>query len=270
MKFDLVSYLNDAPFFVIAGPCVLESLQESLFIGSSVKEICGRLSLPAFFKGSFDKANRTSLSSFRGVGLEKGLEILKKVGEETKLPLLTDIHLPMQAKPASEICQILQIPAFLSRQTDLICSAAESRAVVNIKKGQFLSPWETKSAVEKVRGTNREALVILTERGTSFGYGNLVVDMRGFKIMKEWADFVVFDATHSLQLPGAGEGCTLGQREFIPHLARSAMASGCVDGVFFEVHPEPERSPSDSGNILNLNELEGILRQLISIKAAIK
>jgi 2-dehydro-3-deoxyphosphooctonate aldolase (KDO 8-P synthase) len=201
--------------------------------------------------------------------MDEGLEILKAVGAETGLPLVTDIHHPEQAERAGAVCQILQIPAFLCRQTDLILAAAKAVSVVNVKKGQFLSPWDTEHIAQKIRKASK-AEVLLTERGTTFGYGNLVVDMRSFPVMKQWADFVVFDATHSLQLPGAGKGKTSGQREFIPHLARSAMATGAVDGIFLEIHPEPSRSPSDAENILPLDRLEELLTQLLAVRRAVQ
>ncbi|MFZ2956866.1 MAG: 3-deoxy-8-phosphooctulonate synthase [Candidatus Ozemobacteraceae bacterium] len=268
--FSLRAYAHDAPFFVMAGPCVLEEKWEALDIARTVKAVCSKLGLPAIFKASFDKANRSSAKGGRGPGLQEGLNILASVGHEVGLPIVTDIHHPEQAQRVAEVCSIVQVPAFLCRQTDLVQAAALASSVVAIKKGQFLSPWDTKQIVEKVRAVSPTVEVILTERGASFGYGNLVVDMRSFPVMKEWADFVVFDATHSLQLPGGGgTGRTSGQREFIPHLARAAMATGCVDGIFLEVHPEPARSPSDADNILPLDRLESLLTELIAIRRAV-
>ncbi|MBF0498621.1 MAG: 3-deoxy-8-phosphooctulonate synthase [Candidatus Riflebacteria bacterium] len=268
--FSLREYVREAPFFVMAGPCVLEEKWEALDIARNVKDICAKLGLPAIFKASFDKANRTSAKGGRGPGLKEGLNVLASVGREVGLPVMTDIHHPEQAVPAAEVCAILQVPAFLCRQTDIVQAAACAASVVAIKKGQFLSPWDTKHIVDKIRNVSPSAEVILTERGASFGYGNLVVDMRSFPVMKEWADHVVFDATHSLQLPGGGgTGRTTGQREFIPYLARAAMATGCVGGIFLEVHPEPARSPSDADNILPLHQLESLLSELIAIRQAI-
>jgi len=268
LKFSIKSFAERKPFFLIAGPCVIETEELTMTIAERVKEISAELDLPAVFKASFDKANRTSGTGFRGPGLETGLKILEKVKKNTGLPILTDVHSPEQAVETAEICEIIQIPAFLCRQTDLIHAAAKSCPVVNIKKGQFLSPWDTRHIVEKVRAVSKSE-IILTERGTSFGYGNLVVDMRSFPIMKTWADAVVFDATHSLQLPGAAGDRTGGQREYIPHLAKAAMATGSVDGIFLEVHPEPAKSPSDSENILPLDKLEALLKQLVMIKNAV-
>ncbi|NLI79637.1 MAG: 3-deoxy-8-phosphooctulonate synthase [Candidatus Riflebacteria bacterium] len=252
----------------MAGPCVLQDRDEALLIARTVRDVAARLGLPAVFKASFDKANRTSGRGFRGPGLAAGLAILREVRETVGLPLVTDVHLPEQAEPAAHLCDILQIPAFLCRQTDLVLAAARAAAIVNVKKGQFLSPWDTRNIVEKIRAAS-PAKVMLTERGASFGYGNLVVDMRSFPVMKGWADAVVFDATHSLQLPGGAGDKTGGQREFIPHLARAAMATGCVDGLFLEVHPEPARSPSDAENILPLDRLEGLLTELKAIRLAL-
>ncbi len=269
MSFSLKKYAADAPFFVFAGPCVIENEELTLKIAFELKRVAEKLGLPAVFKASFDKANRTSGDSFRGPGLEKGLEILSKVKQATGLPCITDIHLPDQAERISQVCDIIQIPAFLCRQSDLTDAAAKFFNVVNIKKGQFLSPWATDHLVKKVKAINPQAEVLLTERGASFGYGNLVVDMRSFPIMSEFADAVVYDATHSLQLPSAGQGKTGGQREYVPALARAAVATGSVDGLFLEIHPEPETSPSDADNILALEDLENLLASLIRIKKAI-
>jgi len=268
MKFSLKEYVQNRLFFVIAGPCVLEEFEETLQIAQRVKTICEKLCLAPIFKASFDKANRTSIESKRGPGLNEGMAILKEIAHHTEMPILTDIHLPEQASVAAEVCQILQIPAFLCRQTDLILAAAKYSSVIHVKKGQFLSPWDTEHIAGKVRRYS-SAELILTERGSTFGYGNLVVDMRSFPIMKKWADFVGFDVTHALQLPGAGQGKTSGQREFIPYLANAAMATGAIDGIFMEVHPEPWRSPSDAENILPLHELEKVLTTLVAIKKAI-
>lgn len=269
MAFSIAEFAKDAPFFLIAGPCVIESEGQCLYIAQTIKAICEELKIPVVFKASFDKANRTSGDSYRGPGIDKGLETLASVKSKTGLPILTDVHDITQPVLAAEVCDILQIPAFLCRQTDLTEAAARTGRVVNIKKGQFLSPWATKHLAEKVRQTAGAGEVILTERGSSFGYGNLVVDMRAFPIMKQWSDAVVYDATHSLQLPSSGGAKTGGSREFIGTLARAAMATGDVDGLFLEVHPEPEKSPSDADNILPLDDLKALLQELVMLKKAL-
>jgi 2-dehydro-3-deoxyphosphooctonate aldolase (KDO 8-P synthase) len=269
MSFLTSSICANFPFFLIAGPCVIETESICLFIAQTIKNISEELELPCIFKASFDKANRTSGNSFRGPGLDKGLEILARVKSVTGLPVLTDIHEVSQVARVAEVADVLQIPAFLCRQTDLVEAAARSGRTVNIKKGQFVSPWATKHLVEKVRAVPEHSEVWLTERGATFGYGNLVVDMRSFPVMKDFADAVVYDATHSLQLPSSGADKTGGQREFIAPLAQAAIATGFVDGLFLEVHPEPEKSPSDAGNILELDALKPLLKKLISIKDAV-
>lgn len=269
MSFSIKQFVSAASFFLIAGPCVIESEGQCLYIAQTMKAIGEELKLPMVFKASFDKANRTAGDSFRGPGLEKGLEILASVKAKTGLPVLTDVHEVCQVERVAEVCDILQIPAFLCRQTDLTEAAARTGRVVNIKKGQFLSPWATKHLADKVRKVEGSGEVLLTERGASFGYGNLVVDMRAFPIMKPFCDGVVYDATHSLQLPSSGGAKTGGQREFIATLARAAIATGDVDGLFLEVHPEPEKSPSDADNILPLDALKGLLTQLLAIRAAV-
>lgn len=269
MKFSLLDYSKEAPFFIIAGPCVIESEELCLQIATKLKEDCNRLDIPLIFKASYDKANRTSGKSYRGPGMDKGLEILSTIKTKTGLPILTDIHEPQQARVVAEVCDVLQIPAFLCRQSNLTNAAAETGKVVNIKKGQFMSPWATKHLVDKVKETNPEVEVFLTERGASFGYGNLVVDMRSFPIMEQYADGVIYDATHSLQLPSSGEGKTGGQREYVPTLARAAIATGNVSGIFLEVHPEPSKSPSDANNILHLSNFAPLIEQLKAIKTAI-
>lgn len=266
---NLFDSLHSALFYVIAGPCVIQNEEDTLHIACKICEICNNLKLPVVFKASFDKANRTSGYAYRGVGIEKGLEILQKVKDTCKIPILTDIHLPEQAIKAAKVCDILQIPAFLCRQTDLIEAAATACGIINVKKGQFLSPYDTKHIVEKSRRVAPQTKVILTERGASFGYNNLVVDMRSFVIMSEWADSVVYDATHSVQLPGGLGEKTGGQRYFIKYLAQAAIATGKTNGIFMEVHYDPSKSPSDSENILPLSELENLLKTLISIKQAI-
>lgn len=249
--------------FLIAGPCVIEDRDLALRIGAAVRDLCARLDVPYVFKASFDKANRSSIQGHRGPGLEAGLEVLAAVKAELGVPVLTDVHLPEQCAAAAEVVDILQIPAFLCRQTDLILAAAKTGKAVNIKKGQFLSPWDARYPIEKARHAGCDK-VMITERGASFGYGNLVSDMRAFPILREFGAPVVFDATHSLQLPGAKGASTGGQREYIPHLARAAVAAG-IDGLFAEVHEDPASSPSDAENMLSLEELPPLLEKLVAI-----
>jgi 2-dehydro-3-deoxyphosphooctonate aldolase (KDO 8-P synthase) len=245
---------------IIAGPCVIESAESSLRHAERLAQISSEVGLGLVFKSSFDKANRTSHSSFRGPGLEVGIRILERVRRETGLPVLTDIHEPQQASMAAEVADILQVPALLSRQTDLISAAAATGRAVNLKKGQFLAPWEMKAVIAKAEASgNRQILV--TERGFSFGYNNLVTDMRSLVIMHRFGYPVVFDATHSVQLPGAGGERSGGQREFVAPLARAAAAVG-VDAIFMEVHEEPERAMSDGPNSYPLDRLPGLLRDL--------
>jgi 2-dehydro-3-deoxyphosphooctonate aldolase (KDO 8-P synthase) len=250
---------------LIAGPCVIESYDSCVRHATRLKEIAHRAKLPFIFKSSFDKANRSSHSSFRGPGLVEGLEILARVKREAGVAVLTDIHEPSQAAAAAEVVDVIQIPALLSRQTDLIEAAAKTGCVVNIKKGQFLAPWDMKAAVAKAEnaGTHK---IILTERGFSFGYNNLVSDMRSLVIMRSFGYPVIFDATHSAQLPGAGEGGKLsgGQREFVAPLARAAVAAG-IDGIFMEVHEDPDRALSDGPNSYRLDELPELLETLKQI-----
>jgi 2-dehydro-3-deoxyphosphooctonate aldolase (KDO 8-P synthase) len=250
---------------LIAGPCVIESADHAVGIAKAVAEIARRARVPFIFKASFDKANRTSLSSFRGPGLAAGLAALGRVRDEVGVPILTDIHEPSQAQPAAEVADVLQIPAFLSRQTDLIVAAAKTGRVVNLKKGQFLAPRDIRHAVDKVTGSGN-ARVFVTERGFSFGYNNLVVDMRAFPMMRELGLPVVFDVTHSLQLPGGGDGVTAGLAQYIDPLARAGVGAG-VDGVFLEVHEEPAKAKSDAQNALALDKLAPLLDQLVRINA---
>jgi 2-dehydro-3-deoxyphosphooctonate aldolase (KDO 8-P synthase) len=254
---------GDSPHFLIAGPCVIESEGVVLETASAIAEIAKDLQIPYIFKASYDKANRTSISSFRGLGIAEGLKILKKVKDELGLPLLTDVHEVQDIPRIAEVVDVLQIPAFLCRQTDLLCAAARSGRVVNVKKGQFLSPWDMTNVVNKLQeaGTRK---IFLTERGASFGYQNLVVDMRSLPVMRNLGYPVVFDATHSVQLPGGGGTCSSGQREFVAPLARAAAAVGC-DGFFMEVHPCPEEALSDGPNMVRLSELRGLLQQLQAI-----
>ncbi len=250
-----------APFF-FAGPCVIESREFALGVAATVNEIVTRQGVRAIFKASFDKANRSSVNSFRGPGLDEGLEVLAAVKRETGLAVLTDVHHPEQAARAAEVADVLQVPAFLCRQTDLLVACGESGAAVNIKKGQFMAPEDMANAVEKVRSTGNHK-VTLTERGASFGYRNLVVDMRSLPIMRRFAP-VVFDATHSLQLPGGLGHATAGAREFHPYLSRAAAAVG-VDGIFVEVHPNPPEALSDATTQLDPREFERLVTQVVAL-----
>jgi 2-dehydro-3-deoxyphosphooctonate aldolase (KDO 8-P synthase) len=254
---------GDRLHFLIAGPCVIEREGLVLETASAIAEIAKDLGIPYIFKASYDKANRTSISSFRGLGIAAGLKILKKVKDELGVPILTDIHEVQDVLQVAEVVDVLQIPAFLCRQTDLLCAAAKSGRVVNVKKGQFLSPWDMANVVNKLHeaGTRK---IFLTERGASFGYQNLVVDMRSLPVMRNLGYPVVFDATHSVQLPGGGGTCSSGQREFVAPLARAAAAVGC-DGFFMEVHPRPEEALSDGPNMVRLSELRSLLQQLQTI-----
>jgi 2-dehydro-3-deoxyphosphooctonate aldolase (KDO 8-P synthase) len=251
------------PLVLIAGPCVIESEAHAIETARSLADITRRAGVPYIFKASFDKANRTSSSSFRGPGLEEGLRVLGRVRETVGVPVLTDIHDASQAAPVAAVADVLQIPAFLSRQTDLIQAAARTGRAVNVKKGQFLAPLDMRHAIEKVTATGNRN-VILTERGFSFGYNNLIVDMRVFPIMRGLGYPVVYDVTHSLQLPGAGNGVTAGQAEFIEPMACAGVAAG-VDGVFMEVHEEPSRAKSDAQNALRLDLLPALLEKLVQI-----
>lgn len=257
--------IGDGPLLLVAGPCVIESEEHALGIARAIRDITARCGVPYVFKASYDKANRTSLGSFRGPGLAEGLRILRKVRETVGVPVLTDIHEPGHAAPVAEVADVLQIPAFLCRQTDLLVAAAQTGRVVNIKKGQFLAPSDMRHAAAKVATAGNDR-VILTERGTSFGYHNLVVDMRSLPMMRSLGYPVIYDVTHSLQLPGAGDGVTAGQAEFIEPLARAGVAAG-VDGVFMEVHERPEQAKSDAQNALRLDRLEPLLTRLTRIHA---
>ena len=253
------------PLAFILGPCVIESPAHALDLALAIREIATRCGVPVIFKASFDKANRTSRSSFRGPGLETGLKTLADIKARTGLPILTDIHEPAQAAPVAAVADVIQIPAFLSRQTDLIVAAARTGAVVNIKKGQFLAPNDMRHVVAKVSAEGNQRLLI-TERGVCFGYNNLVVDMRAFPMLRELGYPVVFDVTHSLQLPGAGDGVTAGLAEYIEPLASAGVAAG-VDGVFMEVHEEPSRARSDAANALRLDHVESLVKKLQRIDA---
>jgi 2-dehydro-3-deoxyphosphooctonate aldolase (KDO 8-P synthase) len=258
-----VSFGTGHPLAFILGPCVIESEGHAVDTGVALKEIGERVGVPIVYKASFDKANRTSLHSFRGPGLAGGLRVLAKVKERTGLPILTDIHEASQAAPAADVADVLQIPAFLSRQTDLIVAAAKTGRAINVKKGQFLAPHDMRHVIAKVTDSgNRNVLV--TERGASFGYNNLVVDPRAFPMLRGLGYPVVFDVTHSLQLPGAGDGVSAGLAEYIEPMAQAGVAAG-VDGVFMEVHEEPARARSDAANALRLDRLEVLLRRLVAL-----
>ncbi len=263
MQIGPVSVGKDGPLFLIAGPCVIESEELVLKVASFLKDASIKLGAPVVFKASFDKANRTSLHSFRGPGLERGLEILHKVKREVGLPVLSDVHEPGQMAQASAVLDAIQIPAFLCRQTDLLVAAGRTGLPVNVKKGQFLSPWEMGQAVEKIRSTGNQR-ILLTERGTFFGYNNLVVDMRSIAILRRLGCPVIFDATHSVQLPGKDGTASGGQREFVDDLASAAVAAG-ADGVFLEVHPEPDKALCDGANSLPLSHLKPLLATLMDI-----
>jgi 2-dehydro-3-deoxyphosphooctonate aldolase (KDO 8-P synthase) len=259
---------GNQPLFLIAGPCVIESEAHALMMAEHLAEMASHANVPLVFKASYDKANRSSEQSYRGPGLAEGLRILQKIKERFGLPILTDIHDASQAIPAADVADVLQIPAFLSRQTDLLVAAGKTGCVVNLKKGQFLSPWEMANAVEKVAMTGNDK-IFLTERGASFGYQNLVVDMRSFPIMRKTACPVVFDVTHSVQLPGGAGKSSGGQPEFIEPLARAGVAVG-VDGVFLEVHENPAKALSDGTNALPLAELPALLGKLKQIAALVR
>lgn len=255
------------PFFIL-GPCVLESRELALRVAGRVAEIGQKLGVPVVFKSSYDKANRTSVTSFRGPGLDTGLKWLEAVKAETGLPLITDIHGPDQAAAAAQVVDVVQIPAFLCRQTDILVAAGQTRSIVNIKKGQFLAPWDVQPALGKVKSTGNEK-IWLTERGASFGYNNLVVDMRSIPIMAGFGHPVVFDATHSVQIPGGQGSASGGKREFASPLAQAAVAAG-ADGVFMEVHPDPDNALCDGPNSLPLDQLEPLVRKLLAIREIIR
>jgi 2-dehydro-3-deoxyphosphooctonate aldolase (KDO 8-P synthase) len=268
VKLGEIAIGGGSPFVLIAGPCVIESDAHATDLAGRLVEIARRVRVPFIFKASFDKANRTSITSFRGPGLDEGLRVLAGIKSRFQVPILTDIHEASQARPAGDVADVLQIPAFLSRQTDLLVAAAKTGRIVNIKKGQFLAPDDVKHAVAKVTAAGNPRVVV-TERGTSFGYHNLVVDMRAFPMMRATGVPVVFDVTHSLQLPGGGDGVTAGQAEYIETLASAGVAAG-VDGVFLEVHEEPARAKSDAQNALRLDKLEALLQRLAAIDAIAK
>jgi 2-dehydro-3-deoxyphosphooctonate aldolase (KDO 8-P synthase) len=259
---------GNRPFALIAGPCVIESEASTLDAAERLKKITSDLGIPFIFKSSYDKANRSSVKSYRGPGLTEGLRILSRVKKEMGLPLLSDVHRFEEIKPAAEVLDVIQVPAFLSRQTDLLVQVARTGRVVNIKKGQFLAPWDIKNAAEKAASAGNRN-VLITERGVSFGYNNLVVDMRALAIIRGYGYPVVFDATHSVQLPGAGGTASSGDRQFVPHLTRAAVATG-VDALFMEVHACPDKALCDGPNMLSLDELPALLRQAQEIDGIVK
>ncbi|HEV8726384.1 MAG TPA: 3-deoxy-8-phosphooctulonate synthase [Candidatus Binatia bacterium] len=259
---------GDLPVVVIAGPCVIESKESALEHATALKEKADRVGVPYIFKSSYDKANRSSVQSFRGPGLEKGLEILAEVKKRVGVPVLTDVHEIDQVGPVKEVADILQIPAFLCRQTDFVIAVANSGKIVNVKKGQFLAPWDMRNVIEKIRSTGNEQ-ILLTERGVSFGYNNLVSDMRSLVVMRDLGYPVVFDATHSLQLPGGLGNASGGERKYIPALARAGVAAG-VDALFMEVHQDPDHALSDGPNSLDLKDFERLLQTVKAIDSLTK
>jgi 2-dehydro-3-deoxyphosphooctonate aldolase (KDO 8-P synthase) len=268
IKIGAVSIGGGAPFALIAGPCVIESEASTLEAAGSLKRITAELGIPFIFKSSYDKANRSSVTSFRGPGITEGLRILTRVKQEFDLPVLSDVHRFEEIGPAGEVLDVIQIPAFLSRQTDLLVAAAKTGRVVNIKKGQFLAPWDIKNAIGKVESAGNTKILI-TERGVSFGYNNLVVDMRSLPILRSFGYPVVFDATHSVQIPGGAGTASSGDRQFVAPLTRAAVAAG-VDAIFMEVHSCPDKALCDGPNMLSLDELPALLRQAQEIDRIVK
>jgi 2-dehydro-3-deoxyphosphooctonate aldolase (KDO 8-P synthase) len=265
---DRVRIGGGAPLALIAGPCAIESQQHALEMAQGLKEMAAAAGVPFVYKSSYDKANRTSAGSYRGPGLQGGLAILQRVREEVGVPVLSDVHEVDQVKDAAEVLDILQIPAFLCRQTDLLLAAGKTGKPVNVKKGQFLAPWDMEHVAHKIASTNNLS-VLLTERGASFGYNNLVADMRSLAIMRTFGYPVVFDATHSVQLPGGAGSASSGQREFVPALTRAAVGVG-VDALFMEVHADPDHAPSDGPNMLKLKDLPALLQQIKAIDAIVR
>lgn len=256
-----------APFVLIAGPCVIEDEQTTFDIAAGLKQMTDRLGIPFVFKASYDKANRTSIDSYRGPGLTQGLAVLSAIRKEVGVPVISDVHQVSEVEAAAQVLDVLQIPAFLCRQTDLLVSAAKTGKPLNVKKGQFLAPWDMRHVVKKIQSAGNRK-ILLTDRGVSFGYNNLVSDFRCIKIMQDIGCPVIYDATHSVQLPGGAGASSSGQREFAPLLARAAIAAG-ADGIFMETHPDPEKALSDGPNAVRLDEMEGVLVQLKAIQAAL-
>jgi len=268
IKIGNVAIGADGPLAVIAGPCVIESQESALRHAAALKERAERVGVPYVFKASYDKANRSSVNSFRGLGIEKGLAILAEVKQKIGVPVLTDVHETAQVAAVKEVADILQIPAFLCRQTDFVAAVAQSGKVVNVKKGQFLAPWDMRNVIDKILATGNQQILV-TERGASFGYNNLVSDMRSLVVMREMGYPVVFDATHSLQLPGGLGNASGGERQYIPALARAGVATG-IDALFMEVHENPDQALSDGPNSLALENFEALLRQVKAIDALVK
>jgi len=265
---DIIFGDQEKPFVLLAGPCAIEEEDRVLRIAEGIKKITDKLGIPYVFKASFDKANRSSIESYRGPGLEEGLRILERVKKEFELPVISDIHLPEQAAVAAEVLDIMQIPAFLSRQTDMLTAAGKTGSIINVKKGQFLAPWDIDQVVEKIESTGNQR-ILLTERGVSFGYNNLVVDMRSLPRLRKTGYPVVFDSTHAVQLPGGAGDSSDGEKEYVPYLMRAALAVG-IDSLFMEVHDNPAVAKSDGANMIPLAKLEEILKQGLAIDNAVK
>lgn len=265
---DKIAFGDNNPFVLIAGPCAMENEKVLWETAEGLKKITEKLNIPFIFKSSFDKANRSSIHSFRGPGLEEGLKILEKIKKDFDVPITSDIHEPIQTEAAGEVLDMIQVPAFLCRQTDLLVGAAKTGKIVNVKKGQFLAPWDMKNVLTKLKESNCEK-ILFTERGSTFGYNNLVVDMRSLIIMREMGVPVVFDATHSVQIPGGQGTTTGGKREYVPYLSRAAAAIG-IDSIFMEVHPNPDEALSDGPNMIKLSELEEVLKPIQEIDNMIK
>ncbi|CCU81061.1 2-Keto-3-deoxy-D-manno-octulosonate-8-phosphate synthase [Halanaerobium saccharolyticum subsp. saccharolyticum DSM 6643] len=265
---DIIFGDQEKPFVLLAGPCAIEEEDRVLRIAEGIKKITDKLGIPYVFKASFDKANRSSIESYRGPGLEEGLRILERVKKEFELPVISDIHLPEQAAVAAEVLDIMQIPAFLSRQTDMLTAAGKTGSIINVKKGQFLAPWDIDQVVEKIESTGNQR-ILLTERGVSFGYNNLVVDMRSLPRMRKTGYPIVFDSTHAVQLPGGAGDSSDGEKEYVPYLMRAALAVG-IDSLFMEVHDNPAVAKSDGANMIPLAKLEEILKQGLAIDNAVK
>ncbi|MBP7015823.1 MAG: 3-deoxy-8-phosphooctulonate synthase [Smithella sp.] len=268
MKMGNVTIGDNKKFILIAGPCVLEDEKKAMAIALYLKKLTERLKMPFIFKASYDKANRTSIKSFRGPGLKKGLAILQRIREKLGVPVLSDVHRFEEIDPASKVLDVMQVPAFLCRQTDFVTEMAKKARVINVKKGQFLAPWDVANIIEKARAAGNDNIMI-TERGATFGYNNLVFDVRSLPIMRKMGYPVIFDATHSVQLPGGRGASSGGQRDMVTYLARAAVAAG-VDGVFFEVYPDPEKALCDGANSLYLDSLEDLLVTLMKIDALVK
>jgi 2-dehydro-3-deoxyphosphooctonate aldolase (KDO 8-P synthase) len=259
---------NNKPFVLFAGPCAIESEERVLKLAEGIKKITYKLNIPYVFKSSYDKANRSSIDSYRGPGIEKGLKILQKVKSKFNLPIISDVHTEEQAKIAADVLDVIQIPAFLCRQTDLVTAVGKTNKIVNVKKGQFLAPWDIDQVIKKIESTGNEK-ILLTERGVTFGYNNLVVDMRSLPRMRKTGYPVVFDATHSVQLPGGAGDSSDGDREYVPYLTRAAVGAG-IDALFLEVHDQPEEALSDGANMVRLENLEKILKQAQAIDKLVK